>query len=113
MIPDIYAVIQNGVVINTQVLMSTDVQDPQFTWIVITNLVPQPGIGWSYDGQNFTSPPVKPPTPPTPVQVQVQVSDPTTQQVLTDLLYYQLNNDPSVLQKYIVMTASQQAQVNP
>jgi hypothetical protein len=110
--PDVYAVIQNGVVVNTILATAKDEQDPQFMWVIITNLSPQPGIGWSFDGLNFTAPEsnVPIPTPSVPIQIQVQVADPATQQVLMDILYYQLNNDPSVLQKYVIVSATQQAQ---
>lgn len=63
--PSIYAKIQNGVVINMQMMETTDTFDPTYTWIaiIITNQVPSPictdgsqvQIGCTYDGTNFTS----------------------------------------------------------
>jgi hypothetical protein len=104
--PDVYAQILNSVVVNT--LLATtglDVFDPTYVWVVITNVIPQPAIGWSYDGTNFTAPPsqpIPPVTPPQPLQVTVQVSDPAAQAVLSDILSSIINSDPSYVQKYIV-----------
>jgi hypothetical protein len=59
--PDTYALIQNGVVVNTVLASSTDSQDPSYTWVDITNYsINQgyiPGIGWTTtDNVNFTQP---------------------------------------------------------
>jgi hypothetical protein len=46
-----------GTVVNTQLLSSTDFQDPAFTWIAIASLLCNDGsniqIGCTYDGTNF------------------------------------------------------------
>jgi len=59
----IYAKIFNGVVINIQVMQSTDYQDPQFTFICIDNVRASDGspvqTGYSYDStSNIFNPPV-------------------------------------------------------
>ena len=56
----IWAQILNGVVVNIIVLNDTTLI-PIFTQgfdylIEIDQLTPQPGIGWTYDGTNFTQP---------------------------------------------------------
>lgn len=66
---DTYALIQNGIIINTVMAASTDPQDSNYTWIDITNINPQPGIGWTYDGANFTGPMI---TPLTATQIAQQ-----------------------------------------
>jgi len=57
--PNVYAKIQNGVVINTQMCLSTDCFDPSYTWIVLTTQVCTDGsivqISCTYDGTNFYS----------------------------------------------------------
>jgi hypothetical protein len=58
---NVYALIQNNVVVNTVVASSTDTQDPTYTWIDITTVSPQPGIGWSYNETIFTAPTGSPP----------------------------------------------------
>jgi hypothetical protein len=54
----IYAQILNGIVVNTIVLTDTNlvsVFSEGFDYFIqIGNLTPQPGIGWSYNGTNFT-----------------------------------------------------------
>jgi hypothetical protein len=52
----IYAKIVNGIVVNTQVIEEGDSLDPAFTWVNITNLEPQPGRDWTYDGETFAPP---------------------------------------------------------
>jgi hypothetical protein len=54
----IFALIQAGVVVNTVVANIVDPQDPNYIWVDITNIFPQPCIGWSYDGKSFTAPPL-------------------------------------------------------
>lgn len=61
MTPNIYAKIQNGVVVNTQMCLSTDYMDPAYTWVAIAALYCTDGltavqIGCTYDGTNFTAP---------------------------------------------------------
>jgi len=51
---NVYALIQNGVVVNTVLANSTDPQDSNYTWVNITSIVPQPSTGWSYSGTTFT-----------------------------------------------------------
>lgn len=57
---DVYAKIQNGVVINTQMAESTDYFDPSYTWVIVTSVVCTDGtpvqIGCTYDGTNFNPP---------------------------------------------------------
>jgi hypothetical protein len=55
--PDTYAQISNGAVINMILASVGDYFDPAFVWVDVTSLSPQPGIGWAYDGTNFTAPP--------------------------------------------------------
>jgi hypothetical protein len=55
----IYALINNNVVVNTIVADEAFVQsiEEQYQYVVrIDQLVPKPGIDWSYDGANFTAP---------------------------------------------------------
>jgi hypothetical protein len=56
----IYAQILNGVVVNI-IILNDSTLEPLFAQgfdacIQIDQLSPQPGIGWSYDGQSFTPP---------------------------------------------------------
>jgi hypothetical protein len=58
---NVYAKIENGIVVNMQVAQSTDVFDPSFTWIVITTQTCIDGspiqIGCTTtDNINFTPP---------------------------------------------------------
>jgi hypothetical protein len=64
---DIYAKIDmtnpgsgTGTVVNTQVMTSTDPQDPNFTWVDLTSLYCGDGspiqIGCTYNGTNFNPP---------------------------------------------------------
>jgi hypothetical protein len=63
-----YAKIQSGSVINVQLASPSDVFDTAFTWVDITNIVPLPQIGWSYDGVSvFTAPGVPNAADGTPV----------------------------------------------
>ena len=101
--PDIYALVQKGNVVNTVMATAQDFQDPQFIWIVVTNLSPQPSVGWAYDGQNFTPPPSNiQQNQPSPPQIQIQVNDPAIQAVLSDLISAVSTGDPSYVQKYVV-----------
>lgn len=55
-----YAKIDGGMVVQKQMLdADVDALDPNFTWVDVGALSPQPDIGWAYDGQNFIPP--KPP----------------------------------------------------
>lgn len=54
---DIFALIQNGVIINTIIANPSDPQDPNYIWVDITNYNPIPGIGWTTtDNINFIPP---------------------------------------------------------
>lgn len=50
----VYAQIQSGNVINTIEANPGDVFDPSFTWVDITDTIPQPDRGDTYDGNQFT-----------------------------------------------------------
>lgn len=55
-----WAMIQNGVVINTVMASDSDYKYPPYTWVKLTNLYGSDGnpitIGSLYDGTNFTTP---------------------------------------------------------
>lgn len=55
-----YAQIKNGIVKNTIVLEDSSLEylflEGFDYFINISDIEPTPGIGWSYDGQNFQSP---------------------------------------------------------
>ena len=52
-----WAMIQSGVIVNTVYASDSDVKDPSYVWVNITNIVPMPGIGWTTtDNINFTQP---------------------------------------------------------
>ena len=36
------------------------------TWINLTDITPEPGIGWTYENAVFAAPPAPPPAPPEP-----------------------------------------------
>jgi len=36
------------------------------TWINLTDITPEPGIGWTYENAVFVAPPAPPPAPPEP-----------------------------------------------
>lgn len=59
----IYAVIENGAVINT--IVATDAFIAEFypAAVRVDNLSPVPAIGWTYAAGVFTAPPVNPPPP--------------------------------------------------
>ena len=76
---DLYAKISSGIVVNTQMCESTDVFDPSFTWIDISSVTPQPGIGWTYNGTTFTAP-----TPPATLPLNQQYDAATYGQMLID-----------------------------
>jgi hypothetical protein len=59
----VWAKIQDGTVVNTQVCEADDERDPAFTWVDIQALDPRPSIGWAWDGSAFIAPP-EPPRPP-------------------------------------------------
>lgn len=66
-----YAEIVNGVVANIAVC-----DDPAFAqaqgWVgPIDTITPHPGIGWTYDGTNWTAPTPPPPSPQQQAQEQV------------------------------------------
>jgi hypothetical protein len=53
-----YAKIQNGVVVNIQMIGQGDFLDPTFTWVDVDAVTAVDGswvgIGYTYDGTNFT-----------------------------------------------------------
>ena len=56
--------ILNAASIVENVALAEDSLDP--AWIDLTDIDPQPGIGWSYTEGAFTPPPAPPPPPPEP-----------------------------------------------
>jgi hypothetical protein len=101
--PDTYAQIQNGVIINTILAGQKDFFDPKYQWCDITLYSPQPYIGWiTQDGINFTNPN---PSPPPPTQVQILTSDLTN--VVINLS--QVINDSSSMNAADIATAEQNA----
>lgn len=54
----IYASINGYLVINTQIITSSDIPflNPALTWVDITNMDSPPSIGWRYDGSIFYPP---------------------------------------------------------
>lgn len=69
---DTYALIQNGMVVNTVLANTTDPKSSNYTWIDITSMNPQPCVGWSYSGSTFAAP-----TPPAalPLNQQYNAAD--------------------------------------
>lgn len=57
---ELWALIQSGYVVNMVWALTTDYQDPSYVWVDVTSLTPQPGVGWSYDGNSFSPPPPPP-----------------------------------------------------
>jgi hypothetical protein len=58
---DIWAMIQNGIIVNTVIASSTDPKNPAYIWVDITNYLTNngytPSIGWTTtDNINFTAP---------------------------------------------------------
>jgi hypothetical protein len=71
---NIYALIQSNSVVNIVIASSTDIQDPNYTWIDITSISPQPGINWTYNGTAFTAPtPLPGPTEQQIIEAEIQV----------------------------------------
>lgn len=56
-----YATLVDGIVDNIVLADEEDYKDPQFDWVDLTDVNPQPGSGWSYDGNVFTQPAQEPP----------------------------------------------------
>ena len=56
-----YAVVKNTIVDN--IAIADGPLETDGTWICVDDVVPQPGPGWSYDGENFAPPPPPPPLP--------------------------------------------------
>jgi hypothetical protein len=55
----VYALIANGIIVNTVLAQPTDPQDENYIWVDITAYSPIPGIGWTTtDNINFTPPSV-------------------------------------------------------
>lgn len=60
----IYAQIKDGEIKNTIVADAEFIKEVASQWdfiIDITDMDPQPAIGWLYDGQDFSPPVVEPP----------------------------------------------------
>ena len=53
---DTYALIQDGMVVNTVLASPADPKSSNYVWVDVTTTTPQPAIGWSYNGTSFTSP---------------------------------------------------------
>ena len=52
-----WAMIQNGVIVNTVYASDSDIKDPAYIWVNITSYTPIPGIGWTTtDNINFIPP---------------------------------------------------------
>jgi hypothetical protein len=56
-----WAMIQNGMIFNTVIASDSDIKDPNYIWVNITNYPMSqgymPGVGWSTtDNINFTPP---------------------------------------------------------
>lgn len=54
--PTAWAKILNGVVVNVQMCEATDIFDPAFVWVDLGENLATVGIGWTYDGTNFSPP---------------------------------------------------------
>lgn len=65
----VWAMIQNGVVINMVIAAESDAKDPTYAWVDVAGIEPTPVIGVSYDGAHFSIPP----TPPADVSEDPQV----------------------------------------
>lgn len=57
---EIWAMIQNGVIVNTVIASDSDIKDPNYIWVNITNYQTSngymPGVGWTTtDNINFVS----------------------------------------------------------
>jgi hypothetical protein len=111
--PSIYAKIQNSIVVNMQLLSSTDFMDPAFTWVLIINPycedgITATGVGCSYDGKGFiaapgSNQPPPPPVPSQPVQVSLQIVEADLQPVFSDIINSIVNGDSTFVQKYVVV----------
>jgi len=52
-----WAVILNGIIVNTVLASDSDIKDPQYIWVDISNYSPMPGVGWTTsDNINFNPP---------------------------------------------------------
>jgi hypothetical protein len=56
-----YAILKGAIVDN--IAIADGPLETDGTWICVDEVVPQPGLGWSYDGENFAPPPPPPPLP--------------------------------------------------
>lgn len=48
------------------VVIAEEAMNIDGTWINLTDITPEPGIGWTYENAVFAAPPVPPPAPPEP-----------------------------------------------
>jgi hypothetical protein len=54
---EVWAMVQNGIIINTVVSSDSDPKDPSYIWVNITLYPLRPAIGWiTSDNINFTQP---------------------------------------------------------
>jgi hypothetical protein len=52
-----WAVILNGLIVNTVRASDSDIKDPAYIWVDLSQYNPQPGIGWTTsDNINFSQP---------------------------------------------------------
>lgn len=52
-----WLMIQKGMVINSVYASESDIKDPNYIWVNVTNYNPMPGINWTtLDNINFTPP---------------------------------------------------------
>lgn len=52
-----------GEIVNTIIAEPEDVKDENYNWVDITDVDPQPSIGWTYDGTTFSAPVSPDPAP--------------------------------------------------
>jgi hypothetical protein len=81
----VFAVIDTGVVTNVVLAYDSDQKDPAFVWVDVSQMSPQPGIGWAYDGNQFSAP-IQPPPPP----VVAADLDQDTQLAINNMIIAQL-----------------------
>lgn len=73
--PNKYALIQNGIIVNTVLANPNDQQDPNYIWVDITNISPQPCIGYTTsDNQTFTGPSIIPMTSQQTAELGIQAA---------------------------------------
>lgn len=68
-----YAMIKDGTVVNVVLANVDDPLDPDYTWVDITSMTPQPSINYTYDGTTFTPP--APVLPSLPVAIATNIAN--------------------------------------